>query len=90
MLILGYNLRKRKKGGNSMVDTSEIKAQLKRKGLTQETLAKEIDMDPSTLNKKINNEEGKNLTVKEAYKIAEVLNIPREHLTAIFFAQKLA
>lgn len=73
-----------------MVNTSEIKASLKRNGMTQEILAKEMDMDPATLNKKINNAEGKNLTVKEACKIAEVLNIPREELTSIFFAQKLA
>lgn len=73
-----------------MVNTREIKAQIKRAGTTQKKLAQKVNMDPATLNRKINNEEGQNLTVKEACEIAEELKIPREHLTAIFFAQKLA
>lgn len=73
-----------------MVDVKEIKAQLKRAGMTQTELAKSVKMDPSTLNRKINNTEGETLTVKEATRIAETLNIPRDMLTNIFFASKLA
>ena len=73
-----------------MINTREIKAQLKRVGMTQTELAKNIGVDPSTLNRKINNAEGENLTVKEATKIAESLEIPREMLTSIFFAEALA
>lgn len=73
-----------------MVDTKEIKAQLKRAGMTQTELARMVEMDPSTLNRKINNAEGETLTVKEATNIAEMLKIPREILTDIFFASELA
>ena len=66
-----------------MVDTKEIKAQLKRAGMTQTELARMVEMDPSTLNRKINNAE-------EATNIAEMLKIPREILTDIFFASGLA
>lgn len=41
-----------------MVDTREIKAQIRRKGTTQEELAKMIGINPSTLSRKINNEKG--------------------------------
>lgn len=68
-----------------MVDVKELKAQLKRADTTQAELARVVDMDPSTLNRKINNEEGENLTVKEAFAIAEALKIPRNMLTEIFF-----
>lgn len=72
-----------------MVNTNELKASLKRKGITQEELAKRVNMNPSTLNRKINNAKGENLTVQEAKEIAEVLEIPRSCLTDIFFATQL-
>lgn len=71
-----------------MVDIKEIKAQLKRAGMTQTELARSVEMDPSTLNRKINNSEGETLTVKEATQIAETLKIPRDMLTNIFFCFK--
>lgn len=73
-----------------MINSNEIKAQMKRVGMTQKNLADVIGMDPSTLNRKINNENGTVLTVKEANEIAQALNIPRESMTDIFFASKLA
>lgn len=72
-----------------MVDIKEIKAQLKRAGMTQTELARSVEMDPSTLNRKINNSEGETLTVKEATQIAETLKIPRDMLTNIFLLQDL-
>lgn len=73
-----------------MVKVNEIKAQLQRKGMTQAKLAEIIGLNPSTLNRKINNIEGENLTVKEATKIISVLQIPKEEIEGIFFAQELA
>lgn len=73
-----------------MIDVKEIKAQLKRAGMTQTELARSVKMDPSTLNRKINNAEGEKLTVKEATQIAETLKIPRDMLTNIFFTSILA
>lgn len=72
-----------------MINTAELKAEIKRNGITQEQLAREIGLDPSTLNKKINNKQSV-LSVDEAQKIAKVLEIPKEKLYVIFFAYELA
>lgn len=73
-----------------MIDTREIKAQMQRKGMTQAMLAQQLGINPSTLNRKINNAKGENLTVKEAEEIAVTLELPRNEITNIFFASKLA
>lgn len=73
-----------------MVDTREIKAQIRRVGTTQRELAKNLGIDCSTLNRKINNEDGRCLTVKEATDMAHFLEIPREQLLTIFFAASVA
>lgn len=73
-----------------MIDTREIKAQIRRKGTTQEELAKKIGINSSTLSRKINNENGQQLTVKEATDMANALEIPRDRLLSIFFASSVA
>ena len=73
-----------------MVNTREIKAQMQRKGMTQVMLAQKLGINPSTLNRKINNEKGDNLTVKEAVEMTEALDFPRNEITDIFFASRLA
>lgn len=73
-----------------MVNTNLLKAKLKEKGLTQEDAAKKIGMNPSTFNRKINNENGEAMTVKEANDLSDILEIPREQLVTIFFNKKLA
>lgn len=72
-----------------MINTAELKAEIKRNGMTQVELSREIGMDPSTLNKKINNKQS-TLSVEEAQKIAKILQIPHEKLFIIFFAPELA
>lgn len=76
----------RRKEQLEMINVMELKAQLKRTGMTQANLAEKVGMNPATLNRKINNVEGKTLTVKEATEIAKNLDIPKEKLTFIFFA----
>lgn len=73
-----------------MVRINEIKAQMKRLGITQKTLARKMKMNPSTLNRKINNENGNNITVAEVLKLADVLEIEKTELVKIFFAGELA
>ena len=73
-----------------MVKTREIKAQMQRIGITQAELARKIKIDPSTLNRKINNESGEKLTLKEAQGIADALKIPDAERVNIFFAQSVA
>nr|DAV37613.1 MAG TPA: helix-turn-helix domain protein [Caudoviricetes sp.] len=72
-----------------MINSMELKAEIKRSGLTQDQLANKIGIDPSTLNRKINNKNS-TLSVDEAQKIVAVLNIPEEKLAVIFFNSKLA
>ena len=73
-----------------MVKVNEIKAQMRRQGITQAKLAGILELNPSTLNRKINNIDGENLTVKEATKIIAALQIPNELIESIFFAKALA
>lgn len=72
-----------------MVDVRELKAQIKRVDTTQAKLAAAVKMNPSTLNRKLNNANGEKLTVKEALDIAKALKIQQSKLTEIFFASKL-
>lgn len=69
-----------------MVQTNEIKAQMKRKGMIQNELAKQMDMDPSTLNRKINDTDGEKITIKEVARMCKVLDLPKEQVADIFFA----
>lgn len=73
-----------------MVKVNEIKAQMRRQGITQAKLTGILELNPSTLNRKINNIDGENLTVKEATKIIVALQIPNELIESIFFAKELA
>ena len=58
-----------------MINTQKIKAKMTEKKITQVQLAKLLGIDPSTLNRKINNKKGDNLTVKEVQKIMNILDI---------------
>ncbi|MBQ9302063.1 helix-turn-helix transcriptional regulator [Butyrivibrio sp.] len=73
-----------------MILSNEIKAQMRRVGLTQEQLSAKLGINQATLNRKINEPDGKNLSVKEALAIGNALRLTPESLTAIFFAQELA
>lgn len=73
-----------------MVKVNEIKAQMRRQGITQAKLAGILKLNPSTLNRKINNIDGENLTVKEATKIITALQIPNDLIESIFFSPELA
>lgn len=72
-----------------MINTREIKAQMKRNEMTQMALARKLGINQATLNRKINNEKGENLTVKEADEMAKILGFEREEITNIFFAPEL-
>lgn len=77
-------------GDKKMVNTLSLKAKLKERGMTQEEAAKRLGIDPSTFNRKINNESGNVITVREAEALSRLLQIPKEDLVTIFFAEKLA
>lgn len=64
-----------------MINILKIKARMVECGLSQMDLAQEIGINPSTLSRKLNNKDGKYLTINEANTIIKVLNItePREY-----------
>jgi transcriptional regulator with XRE-family HTH domain len=86
ILCLSVADRQHRKGVEIMVNTREIKAQMQRKGMTQRDLALAIGINPATLNRKINNESGDLITVKEATEITRILDIPEDTIGEIFFA----
>lgn len=70
----------------SMVKNREIKAYMTRKGMTQLELAKAIGINVATFNRKINDETGEKITLREAQKIADVLGMSDSERTKIFFS----
>lgn len=72
-----------------MINTLKLKAKLKEKNMTQEELATKIGINASTLNQKINNTIGETLTIEEATKMSEILDISREERIDIFFVDWL-
>lgn len=72
-----------------MINILKLKAKLKEKNMTQEELATKIGINASTLNQKINNTIGETLTIEEATKMSEILDISREERMDIFFVDLL-
>lgn len=52
---------------------------MKRSGITQEKMSKELEMDRATFNVKINRTNGRDFTFTEAMKISKVLSEPAEN-----------
>lgn len=65
------------------MDIAKLKGKLVEKGMNVETLAGLIGSERSTMYRKLNNAE--KITIGEAKKIKEVLEIPTEEAVAIFF-----
>lgn len=68
-----------------MVNSQKIKGRMREKGLTQADVAKVLGIDPSTLNKRLNNLSGEHLTVLNVNKLIDLLDIPKEELSHYFF-----
>lgn len=72
-----------------MVNVNKLKGILVEKGLNVEFLAEKIDVDRSTLYRRLT-ENGSTFTIKEADKIVKALDLTCEEATSIFFAQFVA
>jgi hypothetical protein len=68
-----------------MVNINKLKGKIVECGLTVEKLADEIQIDRSTLYRKINNK-GETFTIKEANQIAITLKLTATEVNAIFLA----
>lgn len=71
-----------------MLNVPKIKGRMREMKWTQESLAKEMGINPTTINYKINNENGEFLTIEEAEKLKNLLKIPKEELNDYFFYNK--
>ncbi len=71
-----------------MINVLKLKAKMVECGVTQKQLANELGIDPTSLNRKINDKDGKFLTVKEANEIAEFLKIsdPKDYFFTTIIA----
>lgn len=78
------NLQKRKKGGNELTNTTELKVELVRKGLTYEKLADAIGINPCTFYRKAKGES--EFTRNELLIIKQLLELSDKRFIEIFFA----
>lgn len=66
-------------------DYAKLLGRMREKGFTQESLAKEIGINESTLNSKLKNRSYFN--AREIDKTCEVLNIPIEEIGTYFYTR---
>lgn len=68
-----------------MVDILKLKAKLVERDITQQELSIKMGINPSTLNKKLNDAEGLFLSIKEVSNMCNILNIEPQEILSIFF-----
>jgi hypothetical protein len=72
-----------------VVNVNKLRGKMVEQSITIEFLANLLDIDRSTLYRKLNNQ-GETLTIKEANIIAMQLKLNKSEINQIFFAQKVA
>ena len=71
------------------VNVNKLRGKIVENGLNMSTLAIKLEIDRSTLYRKVNSE-GDKLTIKEANEIVEILNLDSQEAMAIFFRSLVA
>ncbi len=72
-----------------MVNINKLKGKIVENGMNVELLAKKMNIDKTTLYRKLN-DEGKNLTIREVNLMVKELKLSAEEIGAIFFNQVVA
>lgn len=67
-----------------MIDVDKLKKKISDKGMSISKLAEIMDIDRATLYRKMQNN-GRNLSIKDAIAISKVLNLSTEEVATIFF-----
>lgn len=70
-----------------MVNVNKIKGKMTEKEINAETMAKELGINKSTFYRKLNSG-GSNFSVGEAFIISMRLNLTKDEVNDIFFAQE--
>lgn len=76
-------------GGDAMVNVNKLKAKFVENGINVETMAGKMGIDGATLYRRLSNN-GENFTIGEADLIARILELSKDEVNAIFFAQYVA
>ena len=71
-----------------MCDVAKLKGKMAEKGFNQLKLAEKVNIDRSTLNRKLKT--GEAFTIEEANKIAIALELTKDEAMAIFFTHIVA
>lgn len=71
------------------VNVNKLRGKIVENGLNMSTLAIKLEIDRSTLYRKVNSE-GDKLTIKEANEIVELLNLDSKEAMTIFFGRLVA
>ena len=69
-----------------MVNSAKLRGKIVENGLTLEKVAKAINLNKSTISRKMN-KNGDDFTIKQADDIVKLLNLTAEEATSIFFSQ---
>lgn len=72
-----------------MVNINKLRGKIIENGLSVKDLADNLEMDRSTLYRKMNSE-GDTMTISDAMKISKVLNLTLEEINSIFFSDFVA
>ncbi|WP_288961802.1 helix-turn-helix transcriptional regulator [uncultured Peptoniphilus sp.] len=72
-----------------MVNINKLRGKIIENGLSVKDLADNLDMDRSTLYRKMNSE-GDTMTIRDAEKISKILNLSLEEVNSIFFSNFVA
>lgn len=72
-----------------MVNINKLRGKIIENGLSVKDLADNLEMDRSTLYRKMNSE-GDTMTISDAMKISKVLNLTLEDVNSIFFSDFVA
>lgn len=72
-----------------MVNINKLRGKIIENGLSVKDLADNLEMDRSTLYRKMNSE-GDTMTIGDAMKISKVLNLTLEDVNSIFFSDFVA
>lgn len=71
-----------------MVNSNKLKGRIVEKGMTQADVAKALGIATPTVSQKINNVRA--MYLQEAFKIAELLDIPDKQFKEYFFKDEIA
>lgn len=72
-----------------IVNINRLKGKIVERGMSIATLAEALEIDRATLYRKLEND-GAGLLVRDANKIATVLDLTRDEALSIFFARLVA